>query len=516
MVSFDKHAFISYAHIDNEPLTPHQQGWVTQFHATLRTMLSQRLGKDAEIWRDPQLSGNDLFADEIIDQFARTATLISIVSPRYLTSEWCQRELNAFCAAAGRSIGVVVGNKSRVFKVVKTPLDKDVPLPPSMQQTLGYDFYADDAGYPQELDPAYGEQAKQQFLRALGKLAYDLSKSLHQLANAQAGAAEPAPALADSAALPERPPIFLAECGRDLRRARAELATALEMHGFEVLPNSTLPSTEDALVPELERLLARCSLSIHLVGSSVGQVPDGDSGQSLVMLQNRVAAERSGYSSPGSGHRSLRRLIWLPAGVASARSEQQAFIDALQRDADLQRGADLLRGDIEELKGAMFAALKKPAAPAREPVDAAGGMRHQQTVHVLMSEADRAAALPLIKLLRAHGLQVTIPVFVGDAASLREANAQLQSSCDAVILFFGTGDGVWKHYKQTELRKHVPTAANGRTRTAWTLLSLPVSADKETLLLIDEPNLIDTLGGLSEAALQPLLTSLAQAEGGVA
>jgi len=301
MSSFDKHAFISYAHIDNQPLTVHEQGWVTQFHATLATMLSQRLGKDAQIWRDPQLSGNDLFANEIIDQFARTATLISIVSPRYLTSEWCRRELDAFCAAAGHSIGVVVGNKSRVFKVVKTPVDKSVPLPPSMQETLGYDFYADDAGYPQELDPAYGEQAKQQFLRALGKLAYDLSKSLHQLANAQTAAAAPAPA--NSATSTARPPIFLASCGQDLRRAREELATALEMHGFEVLPNSILSSSEDELVPELERLLARCNLSIHLVGGSVGPVPDGDSGQSLLMLENRVAASQSSVASPSGGQR---------------------------------------------------------------------------------------------------------------------------------------------------------------------------------------------------------------------
>ncbi len=43
-MSFDQDAFISYAHIDNEPLTPGQKGWVTQFHATLQAMLSQRLG----------------------------------------------------------------------------------------------------------------------------------------------------------------------------------------------------------------------------------------------------------------------------------------------------------------------------------------------------------------------------------------------------------------------------------------------------------------------------------------
>ena len=79
-MSFDQDAFISYAHLDNEPLTPGQ----SQFHATLQAMLSQRLGEKARIWRDDKLDGNDVFADEIVDQFAKTALLVSILSPRYV------------------------------------------------------------------------------------------------------------------------------------------------------------------------------------------------------------------------------------------------------------------------------------------------------------------------------------------------------------------------------------------------------------------------------------------------
>jgi len=33
-MNFDQDAFINYAHIDNEPLTPGQKGWVSQCHAT--------------------------------------------------------------------------------------------------------------------------------------------------------------------------------------------------------------------------------------------------------------------------------------------------------------------------------------------------------------------------------------------------------------------------------------------------------------------------------------------------
>src|ERR1700682_1299649 len=64
-MSFERHLFISYAHIDNQPLTPEQQGWVSRFHSSLEAMLSMRMGHKAEIWRDLKLPGKDIFADEM-------------------------------------------------------------------------------------------------------------------------------------------------------------------------------------------------------------------------------------------------------------------------------------------------------------------------------------------------------------------------------------------------------------------------------------------------------------------
>ncbi len=97
MGSFNKDLFISYAHIDNKPLTPGQQGWISRFHASLEALLSMRLGHTAKIWRDDKLQGNDVFADEIISQFTQTAVLVSILTPRYLNSDWCTREAREFC-----------------------------------------------------------------------------------------------------------------------------------------------------------------------------------------------------------------------------------------------------------------------------------------------------------------------------------------------------------------------------------------------------------------------------------
>src|SRR5262249_20705168 len=133
-----------YAHIDNQPLSAEQQGWVSRFHASLDAMLSMRMGRQANIWRDDKLSGNDVFADEIVSQFPKVAVLVSILTPRYVESEWCTREVRQFCPPAERDATLVVDNKSRVIKVIKTPVDSEDTLPPLMKQVLGYPFFTMD------------------------------------------------------------------------------------------------------------------------------------------------------------------------------------------------------------------------------------------------------------------------------------------------------------------------------------------------------------------------------------
>ena len=132
--------YISYAHIDNQPLTPEQKGWISRFHALLEALLSVRLGRAAKIWRDDKLQGNDVLADEIVDQFAQTAVLVSVLTPRYLNSDWCNKEVAEFCKSAEQNGGVGVDNKARVFKVFKAPVDTQESLPALVRDVWGRSF----------------------------------------------------------------------------------------------------------------------------------------------------------------------------------------------------------------------------------------------------------------------------------------------------------------------------------------------------------------------------------------
>lgn len=491
-MKFQRQIFISYAHLDNQPLTPDQSGWVSLFHSTLQTLLSQRLGAPADIWRDDKLRGNDVFSDEILDQLAGTALFVSVLTPRYLKSEWCAREIRSFCQRAEAADSLVVGNKARVIKVLKLPVDGDAQLHAAMGQLLGYDYYEfDEDRTPRELDPAYGDKARQAFLRKTNKLAWDLAQQLEQLSQLQTAA--------NDAAVPpaERPAIFLAECSRDRREARERIEAELACCGYRVLPEQRLPDDEDEYLAAVNALLENCVLSIHLIGSGYGRVPDGDRQQSVVVLQNQLAAARS--QSGG-----LKRVIWLPTGLQSEQAAQQAFIDALHKDAALQLGADLVSGDLETLKTAIHGALRKPAAEA-PAAEAASALR----VHLLCDARDRKDAVPLIKLLRARGLEVSLPVFTGDAGQVREANRQLALACDALLLYYGAGDETWKYHQDNDLRKLLASERERPLRARFTVLAPPLSDDKEVLLALAEDDVLDALGGPGDTVFAPLFAALA-------
>jgi len=104
--------------------------------------------------------------------------------------------------------------------------------------------------------------------------------------------------------------------------------------------------------------------------------------------------------------------------------------------------------------------------------------------------------VPVRKFCREHGFEVQIPAFEGDATALREANQQLLTTCDAVILFYGAGDEAWKRTVDNELKKMPGYRGD------------PKTSDKEGLLDMEEPNLINGLEGFSEAEMAAFMQTM--------
>jgi hypothetical protein len=474
-VKLERHAFISYGHIDNEPFEGDKYGWVTLFHKTLEQMLSGRLGEEVRIWRDERLRPNDVFSDEIAAKLEHTAVLISVLSPRYVKSDWCRRELARFCEIAEHESGLVLDNKCRVFKVIKLPLDNrdDAALPDAVKKTLGYEFFEERAdGASIELTPSFGEHSKQEFLRRIVGVASDIKRVVSILE-------------ADKSPAPEasRATVYVATCSQDRRDAREMVVTELERLGCTVLPNQQLPTDESAFVDEVRTLLARSRLSVHLIGAGYGLVPDGSGQKSAAELQNELAAQRCREVGAGD----MARLIWVPAGTQSLQPAQAAFIARLHTDADAQFGADLITGDLETLKLGVRTALERAEPPRPAPPTDSPAKRRR--VHLVHCEPDRMACVELLRLL-AEQVDVTRPVFVGEAGELREANHALLMECDEIWLYYGTGDEAWKYHQQNELRRIRALRPGVPMPPDTIVIAAPNTEDKDVLVQVGEPGCV--------------------------
>jgi hypothetical protein len=95
VMKFDADAFISYAHLDNVELAAGHPGWVTNLQRALAIRLAQLLGTESRVWWDQKLRGNDLLDATFVERLQHVAALVTVISPRYIKSEWCRKEIRS-------------------------------------------------------------------------------------------------------------------------------------------------------------------------------------------------------------------------------------------------------------------------------------------------------------------------------------------------------------------------------------------------------------------------------------
>ena len=125
LTNFEDDVFISYAHNDDDAYAQEASGWVTGLHQDLQQRVRNYLGTDAQFWRDSAIRKNDEFTNKIFNRLVKTATFLSVLTPSFIHSEWCTREVQAFAGHAEDNLGMLIdGERSRIFKVEKMPVEK--------------------------------------------------------------------------------------------------------------------------------------------------------------------------------------------------------------------------------------------------------------------------------------------------------------------------------------------------------------------------------------------------------
>ncbi|MCP5045808.1 MAG: hypothetical protein GY940_01450 [bacterium] len=427
-MTFEKDIFISYAHIDNLSLKSGEHGWIENFHRALEVRLSQLMGEKPAIWRDQKLQGNDFFGDEIVEQFPKTAVMISILSPRYLKSEWCTKEITEFAQVAKETIGTKIGNKSRIFKIIKTAVPYDAH-PSEVADTLGYEFYITDpqTGRVKELNQAVTSDLEQTYWTKLDDIAHDICSLLEKVkSEGETGMVmreDPESQLT----------VYLAETSSELKEQRDSIKRQLIEYGYRVLPDTRPPLTESEFIAAVKEHIEPCVLSIHLVGEQFGIVPEG-SKKSIVMLQNELTALESKTGK-------LKRLIWLMAGKPDKGGRQEKFINHLRSSPYAQVGADLFETSIEDFKLAVQEKLEEIQATASAGKKA---FQNISTVYLAVTNMELQETREKIKQ-RLIELGCTVfpeqwlPLVYED---LRENVVGLLGKCDASIHLLGDHYGL--------------------------------------------------------------------------
>jgi hypothetical protein len=302
-----------------------------------------------------------------------------------------------------------------------------------------------------------------------------------------------------------KPVVYLAECSYDRKQDRETLAGELRRLGYGVLPDRELPRDEPGYVDAVERLLDECRLAVHLIGAGYGAVPDGPSQKSIVELQNDLALRRSKGAA-------LERVIWLPEGTESDQAPQKAFLKALHTDAEAQFGADVITGDFEALKTAIFARLKRLEGAGQDR-GASQVENRSRLIYLICTEKDRHATVPVRKFLQEQGLEVSLPAFDGDAAAIHEVHTQSLADCVGVLLFYGAGDEAWKRAMDNELRKMSAYRSGKPLLANVTYLADPKTADKQDLIDFGDPDLLDGLSDAAQADLSAFVRAVTSTDG---
>ena len=493
-IEFELDAFISYAHIDDAKLSPDDEGWVTALHRVLEFRVAQLLGRDSRIWRDPTIHRNDDFAKVLINRVKSAAALVAVVSPRYVRSEWARTELTTFCKAAEEQGGLLVGEKARVFKVLKTHVDRD-EHPPELQPFLGYEFYATDpdTGTMREYWGAFGPESERAFLTKAFDLAHGVVSIINLLEGDEGDVNDDGVDGVDGV----DGAVYLAETTSDLKEQRDLVRRGLEQHGYTVLPNRDLPVEASEIEEAVREDLARCRMSIHMIGKTYSFVPEGGY-KSLLEIQNDVAIERSAGSK-------FPRLLWIPPGLRIDDERQRKVVHALRTDPHVPSGTDLLETSLQDLQTFIHARLNPaPASVPDAPAPRPGAVRQ---VYMIFDKRDAGSITPWADLLFAQGVEVIRSVFEGDEAELSAYHRENLLGCDGALIFYGAGSEMWLRGKLREIKK---SAGYGRThpvRAVGVCLIGPRTPEKEGFRT-HEAMLLPQWDGASADGLQPFLSRL--------
>ncbi|UII30536.1 hypothetical protein LVD17_19785 [Fulvivirga ulvae] len=429
-MTFKIDILIVYADADNQP-NDHGKGWVNEFKRFLELMLIQVLGEKPNVLLKSE--HDSVTASDMKE----VGTLVPIMSPAFIESGECLDTLEEFYKTVNTE-------QQRVFKVIKKPLTIE-EQPTKLRDLIGFNLYNInlDSGEATDYEDFFTLEAEQDFWMKMVDLAYDIHECLILVKQKDSRAGiKP---------IFSRRSIYLAETGHDLTIQRNIIKRELQRHGYKVLPDRNLPLNITKLKSEIKREIEESSLSIHLIGSSYGEIPEG-SDRSIVDIQNQLAAEKSATLKDKS---EFSRLIWISPRLQNASEKQLAFIESIKRDLSSTEGAEILQTPLEDFKNIVREELIEVGIDKKLNRRESGkaGQNGKANVYVLYDKTDEKEVAPIKKFIEDSGYNVLIPSFKGELLNLRQHHIANLRDFDAAIIFQSNVNDQWVRMKLLDLLK---------------------------------------------------------------
>lgn len=432
--------FISYARDDDVPPPdrPDRKGFVSFLDESVRYEFRDLGPERPNIWRDTKrISDGAQFTPEIEEALQQASFLVVVLSPNWMASTWCNRELETFAKYHGSA-----GLRERIIVVSKRYIDPN-KRPSLLQGQTGFAFYArnedpeDIAGDIDFFDR--GEPKDNRYWDRLKALVAYLLKR-RTLPPQQ----------------PLYPPtgrtIYVAKPASDMRAGYDRIVSELVGKGHTVVPDPATDIPLNSAVAVVDAALSDAEIAVHLVGERAGDTPEDQ----LPMVSLQLARSAAKQAKDGA---KFHRLIWAPAlwtvppdANSPAREITRHPVDVLAK-FDRQLPTDKIEGDslskfVDFLNQHLVAIA--PAKPL--PTELSNLVGGDARLYLYHSPEDSEYALNLAQALQQRKLEALLPAFEGVESEVKSFNGKQLAECDAVILCWASASEVWVRAQASGLR----------------------------------------------------------------
>ncbi|MEK7990639.1 MAG: toll/interleukin-1 receptor domain-containing protein [Thiotrichaceae bacterium] len=412
--------FVSYAHVDNDPLPGAEQGWISTLINGLRNHLGQKLGRaDAyQLWLDTHEPVNAQLISRRQQYVSESALLLIILSPAYLASDCCMNELNQFIAQAGIAEG-------RVFIIEHDYIESD-ERPSCLETIMGYPFWIRDNMTQQVRKlgvPKPNPEREFEYYQRLDDVAREMVNKLKSMQQAVRPNVEN---------VTPSTTVFLAAATEDLIEQRSKIKRYLIQQNIRVLPeNST------GFNPNIVQDLEQSQLFIQLLSDKT------DGGYTLFQYHQAKQAN-------------LNILQWRPQSIDMNQIPDANQRDLLMTDTVVAMGLVEFQHYVSQQinKWRQIEAERQHQAQFLQQIQ----QQTEQDIVVFIdaNPDDMTLGQQISEVLQNYGIAYTLPLPITPQTKAAEIRKDLKNNLlysDALLVLYGEATPEWVRGQLWEVRR---------------------------------------------------------------